>query len=264
MGRKSKLKRINNSQSGTTTDMSSTPPFHTSNLTYAIRNANDTIYEPPTFLQSASPLNTNTQTPLPNQLGPHAHTSTQIHYNTMHTNTPQLDVNNGQGQGHTPQMLTLGQPDFSNLGLILNDIENKLTKLNLLDNIVDRLQHIEQRFNIVENDISQLKRSIMDQQKLIESNDEEMRHFHTRIREHEIACNELEEKIKQTHESFLDQQTRAMKYNLIFENIAQVIPDATTNENTEAVLKEFLKNEMNIDNQIAFHNVHRLKPRRDR
>ena len=149
----------------------------------------------------------------------------------MQTNTPQLDGNNGHGQGHTPQMLTLGQPDFPNLGLILNDIQNKLTTLNLLDNIVDRLQQIEQRFNVVENDISQLKRSITDQQKLNESNDEEMRHFHTRMREHEITGNELEVKIKQTHKSFLDQQTRAVKYNLIFENIAQVIPDATTNEN---------------------------------
>ena len=63
---------------------------------------------------------------------------------------------------------------------------------------------------------------------------------------------------------FLNQQTRAMKYNLIFENITKVIPDATTHENTGAVLKEFLKNEMNIDNQLAFHNVHRWKPRRDR
>jgi hypothetical protein len=33
---------------------------------------------------------------------------------------------------------------------------------------------------------------------------------------------------------------------------------------TEAVLKEFLKNETNIDTQIAFHNVHRLKPWRYR
>lgn len=81
----SKRKRINNSQSGTSTDMSSTPPFHTSNLTYAIRNANDTIYEPLPYLQSASPLNSNTQMPLPNQLGPHTHTSTPIHYNTMKT-----------------------------------------------------------------------------------------------------------------------------------------------------------------------------------
>jgi len=78
MGGKSKRKRINNSQSGTSTDKSSTPPFHTSNLTYAIGNANDTIYGPPPFIQSASPLNTNTQTPLPNQLGPHTHTSTPI------------------------------------------------------------------------------------------------------------------------------------------------------------------------------------------
>ena len=69
MGRKSKRKRMKNSQSGTSTDMSSTPPFHTSNLTYAIRNANDTIYGPPPFKQSGSPFNTNIQTPLPNKLG---------------------------------------------------------------------------------------------------------------------------------------------------------------------------------------------------
>ena len=84
-------------------------------------------------------------------------------------------------------MLTVDQPDFSNLRLILNDIQNKLTKLNLHDTIVDRLQHSDKRFNIVEKDISQLKRSITDQQKLVESNDKEMIHFHTRMREHEIG-----------------------------------------------------------------------------
>ena len=66
------------------------------------------------------------------------------------------------------------------------------------------------------------------------------------------------------HESLLDQQTRAMKYNLIFENIAEVIPDARENEDKEKVIRNFLKGEMNIEVYIPFHNVHRLKPRKDR
>ena len=122
-------------------------------------------------MQSASPLNANVQTPLPNQLGPYTHTSTPIHNIILPTSAPNLNVNNGQVQGHIPQMSTLNQTlDFSNIGLILHDIQKQLTKLNLLDSVIDRLQHIEQRLITVEQDISHLKRSISDQQKSLDNN----------------------------------------------------------------------------------------------
>jgi hypothetical protein len=63
--------------------------------------------------------------------------------------------------------------------------------------------------------------------------------------------------------ALLDQQTRSMKYNLIFENIPEVIPNTDMKEDAQQILKDFLQTELEIEN-VQFHNVHRLKPRRDR
>lgn len=265
MGRKSKRKRMNSSQSRSLINMSNTPQAQMSNLTFAIQNANDTLYGPSPYLHSASPIDPNLQGMQLNQLGPHCQSSTPIHNNNFQSNPPPLHPNSGQGQGQYTQMSTMGQIPINNdIGVVLNDIQNKLTKLNLLDSIVDRLRNIEQRFDAVESDIVQLKRSVTDHQNCFETNNQDMNNFHTRLRDMETARGELEDMTNKMHESFLDQQSRAMKYNLIFENIPEFKPDPTSSENTEKVLVDFLKSEMKIENGIHFHNVHRLKPRRDR
>ena len=58
-------------------------------------------------------------------------------------------------------------------------------------------------------------------------------------------------------------QTHTMKYNLIFGGIEQTALDYE--EETEAVLKEFIKTELEISDadQINFQNVHRLRKRID-
>ena len=145
----------------------------------------------------------------------------------------------------------------------VTDIQARLTKLNLLDSINDRLRNIEQRFEMVENDISQLKRSVTEHDKYLETNEVHCRDFHARIQNFEIARDELDHRTKEIHETLLDQQTRSMKYNLIFENIPEVIPKTDMKEDTQQILKDFLQSELEIGN-VQFHNVHRLKPRRDR
>jgi hypothetical protein len=45
-----------------------------------------------------------------------------------------------------------------------------------------------------------------------------------------------------------------MKYNLIFEGLNE-----TEGENTETVIKEFIKTELKIEDEISFQNVHRLR-----
>ena len=54
-----------------------------------------------------------------------------------------------------------------------------------------------------------------------------------------------------------------MKYNLIFENIPEVIPNTDMKEGAQQILKDFLQSELEIEN-VQFHNVHRLKSRPDR
>ena len=138
---------------------------------------------------------------------------------------------NTQGQDHmNTQTSTTNQHTLFNLQTILNDIQSRLIKLNLLDSINDRLGNIEQRFEMVENDISQLKRSVTKHEKYLETNELQYRDFHARIQNFEMARNELD------HETLLDQQTRSMKYNLIFENIPEVIPNTDIKEDTQQII----------------------------
>ena len=54
-------------------------------------------------------------------------------------------------------------------------------------------------------------------------------------------------------EEVLDLKSRSMRDNLAFTNIPEF-----TNENTEAVLADFLRDKMNIKN-IPFERVHRIR-----
>ena len=45
-----------------------------------------------------------------------------------------------------------------------------------------------------------------------------------------------------------------MKYNLIFEDLNE-----TEGENTERVIREFIKTELKIEDEISSQNVHRLR-----
>ena len=109
---------------------------------------------------------------------------------------------NTQSQDHmNTKTSTTNQHTLFNLQTILNDIQSRLIKLNLLDSINDRLGNIEQRFEMVENDISQLKRSVTKHEKYLETNELQYRDFHARIQNFEMARNELD------HETLLDQQT---------------------------------------------------------
>ena len=144
---------------------------------------------------------------------------------------------NTQGQVHmNTQTSTTNQHTVFNLQTILNDIQSRLIKLNLLDSINDRLWNIEQRFEMVENDISQLKRWVTKHEKYLETNELQYRDFHARIQNFEMARDELDHRTKEKHETLLDQQTRSMKYNLIFENIPEVIPNTDIKEDTQQII----------------------------
>ena len=217
------------------------------------------LYEPPHVIPpiftNVSPSNSNMQM----QLGPHMQTSTPKHSTFAQSNATHILVN-GQGQGHmNTQTSTTNQDMVFNLQTTLHDIQSRLTKLNLLDSINDRLRNIEQRFEMVENDISQLKRSVTEHEMYLETNELQCRDVHARIQNFEIARDELDHRTKEIHETLLDQQTRSMKYNLIFENIPEVITNTDMKEDTQQILKDFLQSELEIGN-VQFHNVHRLKP----
>jgi hypothetical protein len=71
-------------------NMSNTPPPSMSNLTYAVQNANETLYGPPHVIPpmftNVSPTNSNMQM----QLGPQMQTSTPIHSTFAQSNAPHI------------------------------------------------------------------------------------------------------------------------------------------------------------------------------
>ena len=73
---------------------------------------------------------------------------------------------------------------------------------------------------------------------------------------------ELDIENRELKESLLKLQSHSMKYNLIFYGIEQKEQE---NENTEAVLKDFIRTELEIADaaEIKFQNVHRLRKKQD-
>ena len=69
----------------------------------------------------------------------------------------------------------------------------------------------------------------------------------------------LENEYYELKASFLCFQTHSMKYNISYGSI----PCTDEKEDTEVVLKTFIKEELNIQeaDNIIFQNVHRLRPR---
>ena len=227
MGKKARKRaHINSSNSS----MSSASPTPADNLTYAIHSANETIYGQHPGISCTPPLTpTHTLYNLQRrQQAPHRYTSTpNIGF---HSNPPPAQ----SGQGQPTQMSTTIDPlPYQNINTVLNDIQQKLQKLDILDSISERLRNIEGKFDIVEKDISQLKQSVNVHDQREKTNDQEIRGFHQRISELEGAKDELSVLTRKLHESFFSRQTRSMKYNLIFENISEETFDPPAAENTE-------------------------------
>jgi hypothetical protein len=62
-------------------------------------------------------------------------------------------------------------------------------------------------------------------------------------------------------ERVVQQQARSMRDSLIFKGIPD---DYHLVKDTEGKIKDFIKSQLGIEDEINFHVVHRLKPKQDR
>ena len=120
---------------------------------------------------------------------------------------------------------------------------------------------MEKHFSKLDNDILDIRNDLRQQSQRI-SNEE----FHYNIVEERVSVMEAEnDKLKwentQLKEELLNFKAHSMKYNLIFNGI----PESANRqeENCETVLKNFISNDLGIDEEIVFQNVHRLRQRND-
>lgn len=131
-------------------------------------------------------------------------------------------------------------------------------------------QKLDERFGIIDRNLAGMRQEI-DEIKETQKNHNEIlkteeKHHHEisdRMREVENYTQDMEAERYTLKEDFFKLQSHSMKYNLIFGGIPQTETDE--NEDTEAVIKDFLKTELEIPgaDTIQFQNVHRLRKRHD-
>lgn len=153
------------------------------------------------------------------------------------------------------------------LRVMSRNIEQVSTKLNKLDLIEHRLSELEKNVGNVNTELKDMKakvngveESVIFINKQYEDQTKEVLAVKKSLSEmsnvNENILKELslvKSEFENLNERHLDLQTRSMRDNLIFEGIIE-----TQEENTEGVLRDFLKSEMNITEEPQFQRVHRM------
>lgn len=147
------------------------------------------------------------------------------------------------------------------------NIEQMSVKLNKLDTIERRLTDLERNSTSVNTELKEMKvkvdgiessmsfinKQYEDQRKEISDITKSVSEITNANNTMMKELNSMRSDFENLNERHLDLQMRSMRDNLIFEGILE-----TQEENTEEILKEFLKSEMNITDEPQFHRVHRM------
>lgn len=140
-------------------------------------------------------------------------------------------------------------------------INQKLEKLSLLDQMAQKFNAFERKFDMLTNELKDVKHDLKQQSERITTEEFHYNIMGSRVEKTESEVDLLRWENNELKEQLLEMKTYGMKYNLIFGGIPENIDD----ENTEEVLKHFMATQLEIDtSEMKFHNVHRLKARRDR
>jgi chromosome segregation ATPase len=134
----------------------------------------------------------------------------------------------------------------------------QLSKLHALDTINQRLTSLEGGLSDIKHDIQSMKNKIHEVDKTLQNEEQHHNDIERRMGEVDEDRVYLLRENERLREDLLKLQTHSMKYNLIFEGLSE-----TESENTETVIKEFIKTELKIEDEISFQNVHRLRKTKD-
>ena len=227
--------------------------FHIYNKRFRRRNLSQLFQLQPSSSQPMYPLQT-----------------TPVHASPSQTDTKQIPP--------ASQRLSPSQPIDLNMTLQsiianMNTMNGKLESLNNTNNFIqqklqklDILEEINKKLITVEENITQMKTEINDikniQEQQAKTIQNEERHHHEiedRMRYLEGQNRKLEVEKNEIYEQFLQFQTHSMKYNLIFTGLNEA--EDESREQTEHIVKTFIDKELEIENanDIQFQNVHRLK-----
>lgn len=147
------------------------------------------------------------------------------------------------------------------LDIFMNTVTEKLKKLDILDDILSRVVTMENHFNRMDNEMSEIKQKVNTSSDTIVKIDRGLLEAHDRIKDVDRQMAHLRHENETLKEKSIQQQARSMRDNLIFRGIQDTYDPE---ENTEETLVNFIKTELEIQDEINFHVVHRLKPKPDK
>ena len=251
------------------------PRKHNNNVTNSpVSPTSDNSMDPQLTLNSSVP--NNGQQVIPNQSTPTTLTTIPTFQNHFVPYTPQGPQ--GQFAGYISPVASAGAnvngEICDTLKNMCSRLEQVTQKLNKLDTIDKRLIDLEINIKSVNSEMKEMKTKMSEMEeglKFINDQHEEQKSEVKEIREtlSELKTNAnewsqnngkifeeiqfLKDDLYDLRERHIDLQCRTMRDNLIFNGLTE-----TDEENTEEILKDFIKKEMEITQTIEFHRVHRM------
>jgi len=144
------------------------------------------------------------------------------------------------------------------------DCSQKLQKLDLLDQIINKIDVMEKKYDNLEKNIYDIQLQINSQNIYINETTTRTTTVEQNMNSIKMENNKMQCENLDLKNRVVEMQTRSMRDNLIFKGIPDV-SDFREQEDTEGKLKTFIATELEIEGGIPFHVVHtcRLRARQD-
>ena len=183
-----------------------------------------------------------------------------------------LDTRLGQIEKHLSGLNIKWQNTDATLRNQNMRITNIEGHINDLTNVKRDMVRVENRVELMNNGMKKTDERMRDYEQSLQVFNDKCEDVMSDSRVTDAAVNRLYDKVEQLeadrqklnesnqrlNETVIDLQCRSMRDNLIFTGIEEPDYRVDQQEDTEQVLCEFLKYEMNIEPNIPFHRVHRL------
>ena len=174
---------------------------------------------------------------------------------TSNTTSQSLKPRRGKGKTNVPAIPSVSasvsvtpassSPAEETTSAKLDFIMRKLDKLNVLDELVVQVTNLTKSLEFGHENIAELKRENVE--------------LRTRVTELDHHNSEQQRAAKVDHDALVDLTWRSMRDNLLF----YAIPEAPNDEDCEATVQKFFRNELGITEHIGLERVHRMGRRVD-
>ncbi|KAL5007761.1 hypothetical protein ScPMuIL_016567 [Solemya velum] len=177
-------------------------------------------------------------------------------YYTIPTDSLGSDITTQHPSAIETRSISADSTYYNKLDVVITDIYSKLCKLDTLDIIVRRLNAMNSRFQNIEGSIDKIKREAQIHSDKMKGSDFDYSQIEDNLRRFEREKYAIRQENNELKETL---QTRSMRKNLLFGGILKT----RVEENTEQVVKNFNRDDLDIQDNIELQDVHRLRPRPD-